>query len=117
MRISDWSSDVCSSDLDGVVDAVEKAIETYRGLRTDGERFLSTYRRVGMEPFKEPNYGCSSALPRASARRGTGGKARRVPRPGTRRLGAVRGRGRSESGRPSSRDGVWTEEEISVGAG
>src|SRR3546814_542962 len=44
-------------DEDGVVDAVEKAIETYRGLRTDGERFLDTYRRVGMEPFKEAIYG------------------------------------------------------------
>ena len=44
-------------DEDGVVDAVEKAVETYRGLRTDGERFLDTYRRVGMAPFKEAIYG------------------------------------------------------------
>jgi sulfite reductase (NADPH) hemoprotein beta-component len=43
-------------DEDGVVDAVEKAIETYRGLRTEGERFLDTYRRVGVEPFKEAIY-------------------------------------------------------------
>jgi sulfite reductase (NADPH) hemoprotein beta-component len=42
---------------DGVVDAVEKALETYRGLRTDGERFLDTYRRVGLEPFKAAIYG------------------------------------------------------------
>lgn len=42
---------------DGVVDAVEKAVETYRGLRIDGERFLDTYRRVGVEPFKEAIYG------------------------------------------------------------
>jgi sulfite reductase (NADPH) hemoprotein beta-component len=42
---------------DGVVDAVEKAVETYRGLRQDGERFLDTYRRVGIEPFKEAIYG------------------------------------------------------------
>jgi sulfite reductase (NADPH) hemoprotein beta-component len=42
---------------DGVVDAVEKALETYRGLRTDGERFLDTYRRVGLAPFKEAIYG------------------------------------------------------------
>ena len=26
-------------------------------LREDGERFLDTYRRVGMEPFKEAIYG------------------------------------------------------------
>jgi len=44
-------------DEDGVVDAVEKAIETYRALRDPGERFLDTYRRVGMEPFKEAIYG------------------------------------------------------------
>lgn len=44
-------------DEDGVVDAVERAIETYRTLRDPGERFLDTYRRVGMEPFKEAIYG------------------------------------------------------------
>ncbi|WP_174274840.1 nitrite/sulfite reductase [Sphingomonas bacterium] len=41
---------------DGVVDAVERALELYRGLRTDGERFLDTYRRVGAEPFKAAIY-------------------------------------------------------------
>ena len=39
-------------DEDGVVDAVERAIERYRELRTGDERFLDTYRRVGLEPFK-----------------------------------------------------------------
>ncbi len=43
-------------DEDGVVDAVEKAIEKYRAIRTEGERFLDTYRRVGVEPFKEAIY-------------------------------------------------------------
>jgi sulfite reductase (NADPH) hemoprotein beta-component len=43
-------------DEDGVVDAVEKATEVYKKLRTDGERFLDTYRRVGVEPFKEAIY-------------------------------------------------------------
>jgi sulfite reductase (NADPH) hemoprotein beta-component len=42
---------------DGVVDAVEKALETYRGIREQGERFLDTYRRVGAEPFKAAIYG------------------------------------------------------------
>ena len=41
---------------DGVVDAVETALETYRALRTEGERFLDTYRRVGSEPFKAAIY-------------------------------------------------------------
>jgi sulfite reductase (NADPH) hemoprotein beta-component len=41
---------------DGVVDAVETALETYRKLRTEGERFLDTYRRVGLEPFKAAIY-------------------------------------------------------------
>jgi sulfite reductase (NADPH) hemoprotein beta-component len=44
-------------DEDGVVDAIERTVETYRALRTDGERFLDTYRRVGMDPFKEAIYG------------------------------------------------------------
>ncbi len=42
---------------DGIVDAVEKATEVYLGLRKEGERFLDTYRRVGMQPFKEALYG------------------------------------------------------------
>jgi sulfite reductase (NADPH) hemoprotein beta-component len=42
---------------DGIVDAVEKATDVYKTLRTDGERFLDTYRRVGMQPFKEAIYG------------------------------------------------------------
>ncbi len=44
-------------DENGIVDAVEKVIEKYRDLRTSEERFLDTYRRVGMEPFKEAIYG------------------------------------------------------------
>ncbi|MBB5685069.1 nitrite/sulfite reductase [Sphingobium boeckii] len=42
---------------DGVVDAIEKATDVYKALRTDGERFVDTYRRVGMDPFKEAIYG------------------------------------------------------------
>jgi sulfite reductase (NADPH) hemoprotein beta-component len=44
-------------DEDGVVDAVEKAVEKYRAIREGDERFLDTYRRVGVEPFKEAIYG------------------------------------------------------------
>ncbi len=44
-------------DEDGIVDAVEKAVETYRTIRTEGERFVDTYRRVGADPFKEAIYG------------------------------------------------------------
>jgi sulfite reductase (NADPH) hemoprotein beta-component len=43
-------------DEDGIVDAVERVTDVYLALRTDGERFLDTYRRVGMEPFKEAIY-------------------------------------------------------------
>ena len=42
---------------DGVVDAVEKATEVYKSLREGNERFIDTYRRVGLEPFKEAIYG------------------------------------------------------------
>ncbi|WP_445947866.1 nitrite/sulfite reductase [Sphingorhabdus sp.] len=44
-------------DEDGVVDAVEKATEVYKALRQGNERFIDTYRRVGMNPFKEAIYG------------------------------------------------------------
>ncbi|MBA4043376.1 MAG: sulfite reductase [Erythrobacter sp.] len=44
-------------DEDGVIAAVEKVTDVYLGARQDGERFLDTYRRIGMEPFKEALYG------------------------------------------------------------
>ncbi len=42
---------------DEVVDAVETILNTYLDVRADGERFLDTYRRVGMAPFQEALYG------------------------------------------------------------
>ena len=39
-----------------IVDAVERVVETYLRLRRGGERFLDTYRRVGMEPFENMVY-------------------------------------------------------------
>ena len=44
-------------DEDGVIAAVEKVTDVYLARRSDGERFLDTYRRIGMEPFKEALYG------------------------------------------------------------
>ncbi|MGK2910561.1 MAG: nitrite/sulfite reductase [Sphingobium sp.] len=44
-------------DEDGVVDAIEKVTDIYVRERTEGERFLDTYRRLGMKPFKEALYG------------------------------------------------------------
>ena len=44
-------------DEDGIVDAVERAVERYRTIRAPGERFIDTYRRVGMDGFKEAIYG------------------------------------------------------------
>ncbi len=41
---------------DGIVDAVEKATEVYLAERAEGERFLDTYRRIGMDKFKEAIY-------------------------------------------------------------
>ncbi len=42
---------------DGIVEAVEKATEVYLANKQGEERFLDTYRRVGMAPFKEAIYG------------------------------------------------------------
>jgi sulfite reductase (NADPH) hemoprotein beta-component len=44
-------------DEDGVVDAIERVTDTYLQVREQGERFVDTYRRVGMQPFKEAIYG------------------------------------------------------------
>ncbi len=44
-------------DEAGIVDAVEKVTDLYIAERHDGERFLDTYRRLGMNPFKEALYG------------------------------------------------------------
>jgi sulfite reductase (NADPH) hemoprotein beta-component len=39
-----------------IADAVERVVGLYIKERTPGERFLDTYRRVGMEPFKHIAY-------------------------------------------------------------
>ena len=44
-------------DEDGVVDAIERVTDKYLEVRETGERFVDTYRRVGMTPFKEAIYG------------------------------------------------------------
>ncbi|HTT96620.1 MAG TPA: nitrite/sulfite reductase [Rhizomicrobium sp.] len=41
---------------DEIADAVERVIGAYLDLRNDGERFLDTYRRVGIVPFKNVAY-------------------------------------------------------------
>ncbi|MEA2778885.1 MAG: sulfite reductase hemoprotein beta-component [Rhodospirillaceae bacterium] len=41
---------------DDVVDAVEKIVDIYLDRRADGERFIDTYRRLGLAPFKEKLY-------------------------------------------------------------
>jgi sulfite reductase (NADPH) hemoprotein beta-component len=40
--------------------AIERIVTTYKGLRANGERFLDTYRRVGIEPFKQAVYGAEA---------------------------------------------------------
>ncbi len=43
-------------DENGVIDAIETVTDIYLEKREDGERFLDTYRRIGMDPFKEALY-------------------------------------------------------------
>ena len=42
---------------DGVIDAIETVTNVYLEDRQEGERFIDTYRRVGMDRFKEAIYG------------------------------------------------------------
>ena len=41
---------------DRVAESVDQLVEVYLAHRNDGERFLDTYRRVGLAPFKEAVY-------------------------------------------------------------
>jgi sulfite reductase (NADPH) hemoprotein beta-component len=41
---------------DDVVDAMETLIQTYLAVRGSGEKFIDTYRRVGIAPFKDALY-------------------------------------------------------------
>nr|TFG52072.1 MAG: nitrite/sulfite reductase [Hyphomicrobiales bacterium] len=43
-------------DSEGIIEAVENVIGTYTAMRTEGERFLDTYRRIGTKPFKDRLY-------------------------------------------------------------
>ncbi len=44
-------------DEEGIVDAVETVVNTYLHRRSEGEEFLTAYRRLGPGPFKEALYG------------------------------------------------------------
>ena len=43
-------------DEDGIVDAIDKATNVYLANKSGEERFLDTYRRIGMAPFKDAIY-------------------------------------------------------------
>ncbi|WP_416899817.1 MAG: nitrite/sulfite reductase [Minwuia sp.] len=46
-------------EADEAVDAIETIIETYVANRRDGERFIETFDRIGINPFKEALYGAA----------------------------------------------------------
>ena len=41
---------------DEVPEAISAIVECYKSWRQDGERFLDTYRRIGLDPFREAVY-------------------------------------------------------------
>ena len=45
-----------SFEAEDMASVIEEILNTYLDLRQDGETFLETYRRVGIEPFKERVY-------------------------------------------------------------
>jgi sulfite reductase (NADPH) hemoprotein beta-component len=47
--------------------AIRKIVDTYMEIREGEERFLDTYRRVGMEPFKGAVYGAEGSAAHAEA--------------------------------------------------
>jgi sulfite reductase (NADPH) hemoprotein beta-component len=47
-----------SFSSDQIVHAIDTVVETYMANRAGGEeRFIDTYRRIGIDPFKEALYG------------------------------------------------------------
>jgi sulfite reductase (NADPH) hemoprotein beta-component len=46
-----------SFEADEVADVIEKIVNLYVEKRHDGELFIDTYERIGIEPFKESVYG------------------------------------------------------------
>src|SRR3546814_10312614 len=52
MRISDWSSDVCSSDLTGELEDASRAIRMLRAHGV-GARRIQVYVMIGHEPFAQ----------------------------------------------------------------
>src|SRR3546814_4106561 len=62
MRISDWSSDVCSSDLPKYFsnEKTRRAEESY----VRGHRRRSRHRRVRFQPRAAPQSGARNAVPR-----------------------------------------------------
>jgi sulfite reductase (NADPH) hemoprotein beta-component len=44
-----------------VAPTIQRIVEVYRARREDGERFIETYRRIGLKPFKENVYVQNSA--------------------------------------------------------
>lgn len=43
-----------------VASTIERIVEVYRAQREDGERFIETFRRIGVKPFKERAYATHS---------------------------------------------------------
>jgi sulfite reductase (NADPH) hemoprotein beta-component len=43
-----------------VAPTIERIVEVYRAKREDGERFIETFRRIGVKPFKERAYATHS---------------------------------------------------------
>jgi sulfite reductase (NADPH) hemoprotein beta-component len=44
-----------------VAATIERIVEVYRAVRAEGERFIDTLRRVGLQPFRESAYATHSA--------------------------------------------------------
>jgi sulfite reductase (NADPH) hemoprotein beta-component len=44
-----------------VASTIQRIVEVYRARREDGERFIETYRRIGLKPFKDNVYVQNSA--------------------------------------------------------
>ncbi len=69
-----------------IPDVVERILDLYVEQRADGETFLATVRRIGIEPFKQRVYSAPAAPVRVARRRPVSGRAHAGGGPASKRL-------------------------------
>src|SRR3546814_8491433 len=104
MRISDWSSDVCSSDL-----PVSRALSLRASLRASPRDSARRSRRPGRDCAEDSGAGAPKVVPRTNGSRANGSRASRRAPPGAGRPVGTK----SQGIRPEPQASLRSEEHTS----